>query len=63
MKYPLAAFAFFLIFLVVAEPSHAQGKKHEVRFGFVVHGGAGTIERGKMTPEREKQYRAGLELA
>jgi beta-aspartyl-peptidase (threonine type) len=63
MKYPLAALAFFLIFLFVAEPSRAQGKKHEVRFGFVVHGGAGTIERREMTPEREKQYRAGLELA
>ena len=32
-------------------------------FGLVTHGGAGTIERREMTPEREKQYRAGLELA
>jgi L-asparaginase / beta-aspartyl-peptidase len=63
MKYPLAALAFFLIFLAAGEAIRAQGKKHEVRFGFVVHGGAGTIERGEMTPEREKQYRAGLELA
>ena len=30
------------------------------RFGFVLHGGAGTIERGKMTPEREKAYRDKL---
>jgi L-asparaginase / beta-aspartyl-peptidase len=29
----------------------------------VVHGGAGTIERSKMTPEREREYRAGLERA
>jgi beta-aspartyl-peptidase (threonine type) len=29
-------------------------------FGFVLHGGAGTIERGKMTPEREKAYREKL---
>lgn len=28
-----------------------------------VHGGAGTIPRESMTPEREKQYRDGLELA
>jgi L-asparaginase / beta-aspartyl-peptidase len=28
-----------------------------------IHGGAGTIDRGKMTPEAEKQYRAGLENA
>ncbi len=33
------------------------------RFGLVVHGGAGTIERKSMTPEREKEYRAGLERA
>jgi beta-aspartyl-peptidase (threonine type) len=32
-------------------------------FGLVVHGGAGTMERGKMTPEREQEYRAGLEHA
>jgi beta-aspartyl-peptidase (threonine type) len=28
-----------------------------------VHGGAGTIERSKMTPEREREYRAGIENA
>jgi beta-aspartyl-peptidase (threonine type) len=28
-----------------------------------IHGGAGTIDREKMTPEAEKQYRAGLENA
>jgi L-asparaginase / beta-aspartyl-peptidase len=32
-------------------------------FGFVIHGGAGTIERGRMTPEREAAYRAALEAA
>src|SRR6266480_6827784 len=30
-------------------------------FGLVTHGGAGTIERSKMTPEREREYRAGIE--
>jgi beta-aspartyl-peptidase (threonine type) len=29
----------------------------------VIHGGAGTIERSEMTPERERQYRAGLDRA
>lgn len=28
-----------------------------------VHGGAGTIERSSMTPQREREYRAGLERA
>jgi beta-aspartyl-peptidase (threonine type) len=29
-------------------------------FGLVIHGGAGTIERGRMTPERERAYREKL---
>jgi L-asparaginase / beta-aspartyl-peptidase len=33
------------------------------RFVLVIHGGAGTMARGKMTPEREREYRAGLERA
>lgn len=33
------------------------------KFGLVIHGGAGTIDREKMTPEREREYRAGLENA
>jgi beta-aspartyl-peptidase (threonine type) len=33
------------------------------KFGLLIHGGAGTIERSKMTPETEREYRAGLERA
>ena len=33
------------------------------RMGLVIHGGAGTIERKTMSPEREREYRAGLENA
>lgn len=33
------------------------------RFGLVIHGGAGTIERSDITPEKESEYRAGLERA
>src|SRR5438132_1430433 len=33
------------------------------KFGIVIHGGAGTIERANMTPEKERDYRAGLERA
>jgi beta-aspartyl-peptidase (threonine type) len=33
------------------------------RLGFVLHGGAGVITRGSLTPEREKLYRAKLEEA
>ena len=33
------------------------------RIALAVHGGAGTIERSKMTAEREQEYRAGIEHA
>src|SRR5437867_12270865 len=35
----------------------------ESKIGLVVHGGAGTMERNKITPEREREYRAGIENA
>jgi len=34
-----------------------------MKFGMVIHGGAGTIERSEMTPENEAAHRAGLEQA
>src|SRR5204862_231591 len=40
-----------------------QRKMGNEKFGLVIHGGAGTIERSKMTPEKERDYRAGLERA
>ena len=33
------------------------------KVGLAIHGGAGTIERSTMTPEKEREYRAGLERA
>ena len=33
------------------------------RLGFMIHGGAGVITRGSMSPEREKEYRDKLEEA
>lgn len=33
------------------------------KFGLVIHGGAGTIDRANMTPEKEREYRTGLERA
>ncbi len=33
------------------------------KFALAIHGGAGTMDRSKMTPEREREYRAGLERA
>ncbi len=36
---------------------------NQKKFRLVIHGGAGTIERSKMTPEAEREYHAGLERA
>jgi beta-aspartyl-peptidase (threonine type) len=43
-------------------PDH-QPNMETKKIGLAIHGGAGTIERSKMTPEREREYRAGLERA
>lgn len=41
----------------------ATMNKEQRKFALVIHGGAGTIDRVKMTVEREKGYRDGLERA
>ena len=47
-----------------AERSPENQSDMETRkIGLAVHGGAGTIERSKMTAERERDYRGGLERA
>jgi L-asparaginase / beta-aspartyl-peptidase len=40
-----------------------QRNMQDEKFGLAIHGGAGTIERSEVTPEREREYRAGLERA
>jgi beta-aspartyl-peptidase (threonine type) len=44
------------------EIKQLQGPQHP-RLGFVIHGGAGVIKKGSLTPEQEKEYRAKLEEA
>jgi L-asparaginase / beta-aspartyl-peptidase len=47
-----------------ADKGPQNNRKMEIeKIGLAVHGGAGTIERSKMTPEKEREYRAGLERA
>ncbi len=47
-----------------AEKHFEDNRKMETKkIGLAIHGGAGTIERSKMTPEKEREYRAGLERA
>jgi L-asparaginase / beta-aspartyl-peptidase len=49
-----------LVYLLLAAPAFAAGQ-HPV--AIVIHGGAGVIERAKMTPAAEASYRAGLGAA
>jgi beta-aspartyl-peptidase (threonine type) len=63
----IAAFALFPLAVpgqksAGAEIKQLQGPQNP-RLGFVIHGGAGVIRRGSLTPEREKEYRAKLEEA
>ncbi|HEX6748361.1 MAG TPA: isoaspartyl peptidase/L-asparaginase [Longimicrobium sp.] len=46
-----------------ALPAGSGSVQQPARWGMVIHGGAGTISRQQMTPEREAAYRAGLERA
>jgi len=45
-----------------AETKQLTGPQNP-RLGFVIHGGAGVIKKGSLTPEKEKEYRAKLEEA
>jgi len=55
--------AFCFCNLLVVTASVAQEKDKPMKFGMVIHGGAGTIDRSEMTPENEAAHRAGLEQA
>jgi beta-aspartyl-peptidase (threonine type) len=49
--------------LLMAGSIAAQQKDQPMKFGMVIHGGAGTIERSQMTAAEEKAHREGLEQA
>jgi len=65
--------SFLLIAIFIQLPTAAQkGRFTEIKqlqspqtpkLGFMIHGGAGVIRRGDLTPEKEKAYRAKLEEA
>ncbi len=56
--------AFLIICLFLLQNSFSQLKdKKPANYVLVIHGGAGTILRGTMTPELETAYRQGLEKA
>lgn len=53
--------AFAVLCLALAGPVAAQDAPP--RWSIAIHGGAGVIERGQLTPERDAQYRAALTAA
>ena len=67
--------SFVIICCLLLVPSAGLGQKgsfaeikqlqspQRPRLGFIIHGGAGVINRASMKPEREKEYRAKLEEA
>jgi beta-aspartyl-peptidase (threonine type) len=61
----IAFHCFFAVVLFNGAAVAPQSTMPESRktIGLVVHGGAGTIDRGQMTPEKESNYRGGIERA
>jgi len=67
MKKLISLFLLIGLSSIAAYPQTNNAKElqgpQNPRLGFVIHGGAGVITKGSMTPEREKEYRAKLEEA
>jgi len=62
IRYQFAA-ALIVLAFAFSSRATAEQKGEDMKFGMVIHGGAGTIERSEMTPENERAHRAGLERA
>lgn len=61
MKKALLSFLIFSCLLLVSEKTFSQAYKDKITL--VIHGGAGTITRQSMSPEKEKAYREVLDKA
>jgi beta-aspartyl-peptidase (threonine type) len=57
LVFPLSTFSQKGSFVEVKQLQSPQNP----RLGFIIHGGAGVITKGSMTPEKEKEFRAMLE--
>lgn len=67
--------SFLLVFILLSFPLTGTAQKggfteikqlqspQNPKLGFMIHGGAGVIRKGSLSPEREKEYRAKLEEA
>lgn len=58
----LVALVAFAAAVLSAAPAAAQARP-QGRWTLVIHGGAGVIERGRMSPQQEAAYRAALNAA
>lgn len=56
-------FSILSLFLLISSISFAQTKPDYSKITLVIHGGAGTITKASMTPEKEKAYKEALNLA
>ncbi|MEO0417895.1 MAG: isoaspartyl peptidase/L-asparaginase [Pseudomonadota bacterium] len=68
MKNALLSAAFAATFALIAQPAladgHTDGDTSEApKWSIAIHGGAGTIARANMTPEKEAEYEAALQNA
>ncbi|WP_434086511.1 isoaspartyl peptidase/L-asparaginase family protein [Pontibacter populi] len=54
---------FFCLFFLMALATMGQTKPDYSKITLVIHGGAGTITKANMTPEKEKAYKETLNLA
>lgn len=54
---------FLYLFLIIGTTCFAQTKPDYSKITLVIHGGAGTITKASMTPEKEKAYKETLNLA
>ena len=58
--------AFFVIFAFLIQPFAVYSQLKSApnqRIGFVIHGGAGVIRKGSLSPQKEAEYRKKLEEA
>ena len=54
---------FGAVALQAQEPAVTETGQTEPKWSLAIHGGAGTLTRNDMTPEREAEYRAALQAA
>ncbi len=52
-----------VLLMTTTAPAQSQEAQPQGDWKLVIHGGAGTIERSKMTPDRDKTIRAALDRA